>query len=121
LLRQELMIGERVEIYLVKPGKEDVPPGGFLADGAIVFMSGGTRAQRSARPGGNYPRYRLRAEKLVFTCVPRFPNTKHPWGPVAQLIERVVRNDEVSGLIPLRSTTSFSWTCTAGRRKTTAD
>jgi hypothetical protein len=80
LLRQELMIGERVEIYLVKPGKEDVPPGGFLADGAIVFMSGGTRAQRSARPGGNYPRYRLRAEKLVFTCVPRFPNTKHPWG-----------------------------------------
>jgi uncharacterized protein YacL len=35
------MIGERVEIYLVKPGKEDVPPGGFLADGARVFVSGG--------------------------------------------------------------------------------
>jgi len=28
-LRQELMIGERVEIYLVKPGKEAVPPGDF--------------------------------------------------------------------------------------------
>ena len=27
-----------------------------------------------------------------------------PWGPVAQLIERVVRNDEVVGLIPIRST-----------------
>jgi len=40
-LRQELMIGERVEIYLVKPGKEDVPPGRFLADGAIVLVSGG--------------------------------------------------------------------------------
>lgn len=26
------------------------------------------------------------------------------WGPVAQLIERVVRNDEVDGLIPFRST-----------------
>ena len=74
------MIGERVELDLVKPGKEDVPPGGFLADGAIVFVGGGARTQRSARPGGNYPRYRLRAEKLVFTCVARFPNTKHSWG-----------------------------------------
>jgi hypothetical protein len=27
-----------------------------------------------------------------------------PLGPVAQLIERVVRNDEVDGLIPFRST-----------------
>ena len=29
-----------------------------------------------------------------------------PRGPVAQLIERVVRNDEVVGLIPIRSTIS---------------
>ena len=33
-----------------------------------------------------------------------FPIPHVPLGPVAQLIERVVRNDEVSGLIPLRST-----------------
>ena len=56
--------------------------------------------------------------KLVFTCAPRFPNTKPSWGPVAQLIERVVRNDEVRGLIPLRSTISSPLPSTAGRRKT---
>ena len=33
-----------------------------------------------------------------------FPIPQPLFGPVAQLIERVVRNDEVSGLIPLRST-----------------
>ena len=33
-----------------------------------------------------------------------FPIPQLLFGPVAQLIERVVRNDEVSGLIPLRST-----------------
>ena len=43
------MIGERVELDLVKPGKEDVPPGGFLADGAIVFVSGGGRAYNGRR------------------------------------------------------------------------
>ena len=30
------------------------------------------------------------------------------YGPVAQLIERVVRNDEVVGLIPIRSTISVT-------------
>jgi len=29
------------------------------------------------------------------------------WGPVAQLIERFVRNEEVVGLIPIRSTNPF--------------
>ena len=74
------MIGERVELDLVKPGKEDVPPGGFLADGAIVFVSGG-----GARTSVGASRRKLSAlptagGKLVFTCVARFPNTKHSWG-----------------------------------------
>ena len=43
----------------------------------------------------------------MFTCVRRFPNTFRPVGPVAQLIERVVRNDEVVGLIPIWSTIQF--------------
>ena len=30
----------------------------------------------------------------------------HPYGPVAQLGERIVRNDEVAGSIPARSTMS---------------
>jgi uncharacterized protein YacL len=40
-LRQELMIGERVEVDLVKPGKEDTQAVGFLEDGAMVVVSGG--------------------------------------------------------------------------------
>ncbi len=40
-LRQELMIGERVELDLVKPGKEDTQAVGFLEDGAMVVVSGG--------------------------------------------------------------------------------
>ena len=43
--------------------------------------------------------------KILFTHAHRFLKTSLPIrGPVAQLIERVVRNDEVVGLIPIRST-----------------
>lgn len=40
-LRHEAMIGERVEVDLVKPGKEDTQAVGFLEDGAMVVVSGG--------------------------------------------------------------------------------
>jgi len=40
-LRQEVMIGECVEVDLVKPGKEDTQAVGFLEDGAMVVVSGG--------------------------------------------------------------------------------
>jgi uncharacterized protein YacL len=40
-LQPELMIGERLEIELVKPGKEDGQAIGYLADGSMVVVTGG--------------------------------------------------------------------------------
>lgn len=40
----------------------------------------------------------------VYLRAPIFQYLTFLWGPVAQLIERVVRNDEVVGLIPIWST-----------------
>jgi len=42
---------------------------------------------------------------MVFTCRAVFSEPFPSRGPVAQLIERIVRNDEVVGLIPIWSTT----------------
>jgi len=44
-----------------------------------------------------------------------FPIPHLPHGPVAQLIERVVRNDEVVGLIPIWSTIFQAGTSDSGR------
>ena len=41
---------------------------------------------------------------MMFTHNPALRRTTVSYGAVAQLIERVVRNDEVRGLIPLCST-----------------
>lgn len=40
-LRPELMIGERLEIDLVKPGKEEGQAVGFIEDGSMVVVNGG--------------------------------------------------------------------------------
>jgi uncharacterized protein YacL len=40
-LRPELMIGERIDVDLVKPGKEDTQAVGFIEDGSMVVVSGG--------------------------------------------------------------------------------
>ena len=51
-------------------------------------------------------------EKLVFTRPSDSAKPALPFGPVAQLIERVVRNDEVVGLIPIWSTSlrqAYGW------------
>lgn len=40
-LRPELMIGERLEVELVKPGKEDGQAVGFIEDGSMVVVHGG--------------------------------------------------------------------------------
>lgn len=40
-LRPELMIGERIELDLVKPGKEEGQAVGFMEDGAMVVVHGG--------------------------------------------------------------------------------
>ena len=40
-LRPELMIGERLDVDLVKPGKEEGQAVGFLEDGSMVVVSGG--------------------------------------------------------------------------------
>lgn len=48
---------------------------------------------------------------------PDFPITSPLYGPVAQLIERFVRNEEVVGLIPIRST---SLRCSETDAKTAA-
>ncbi|MBL9213792.1 MAG: PIN domain-containing protein [Opitutaceae bacterium] len=40
-LRPELMLGERLEVDLVKPGKEDGQAVGFLEDGSMVVVNGG--------------------------------------------------------------------------------
>lgn len=40
-LRPELMIGERLEVDLVKPGKEDTQAVGFIEDGSMVVVTGG--------------------------------------------------------------------------------
>ncbi len=40
-LRPELMIGERLEVDLVKPGKEDTQAVGFVEDGSMVVVTGG--------------------------------------------------------------------------------
>ena len=40
-LQPELMIGERLEIELVKPGKEEGQAIGYLADGSMVVVTGG--------------------------------------------------------------------------------
>jgi uncharacterized protein YacL len=40
-LQPELMIGERLEVELVKPGKEDGQAIGYLADGSMVVVTGG--------------------------------------------------------------------------------
>ncbi|MSU24474.1 MAG: twitching motility protein PilT [Opitutus sp.] len=39
-LRPELMIGERLDVDLVKPGKEDGQAVGFIEDGSMVVVSG---------------------------------------------------------------------------------
>ena len=40
-LRPELMLGERLEVDLVKPGKEEGQAIGFIEDGSMVVVSGG--------------------------------------------------------------------------------
>jgi uncharacterized protein YacL len=40
-LRPEMMIGERLEVDLVKPGKEDTQAVGFVEDGSMVVVTGG--------------------------------------------------------------------------------
>jgi uncharacterized protein YacL len=40
-LRQELTVGDRIEIDLVKPGKEEGQAVGFLEDGSMVVVSAG--------------------------------------------------------------------------------
>ena len=40
-LRPELMLGERLDVDLVKPGKEEGQAIGFIADGSMVVVSGG--------------------------------------------------------------------------------
>ncbi len=40
-LRPELMIGERLEVDLVKPGKEEGQAVGYIEDGSMVVVSGG--------------------------------------------------------------------------------
>lgn len=40
-LRPELMLGERLEVDLVKPGKEEGQAVGFIEDGSMVVVSGG--------------------------------------------------------------------------------
>jgi hypothetical protein len=45
---------------------------------------------------------------MMFTHNPALRRTTVSYGAVAQLIERVVRNDEVRGLIPLCSTKFLS-------------
>ena len=40
-LRPELMIGERIEVDLVKPGKEEGQAVGFVEDGSMVVVHGG--------------------------------------------------------------------------------
>ena len=43
-LRPELVVGETLEIELVKPGKEDGQAIGFLEDGAMVVVNHGRAA-----------------------------------------------------------------------------
>lgn len=40
-LRPELMLGERLEVDLVKPGKEEGQAVGFIEDGSMVVVNGG--------------------------------------------------------------------------------
>ncbi|WP_414664219.1 PIN/TRAM domain-containing protein [Horticoccus sp. 23ND18S-11] len=40
-LRTELMLGERLEVELVKPGKEEGQAVGFIEDGSMVVVNGG--------------------------------------------------------------------------------
>jgi uncharacterized protein YacL len=40
-LRPELMLGERLEVELVKPGKEEGQAVGYLEDGSMVVVNGG--------------------------------------------------------------------------------
>jgi uncharacterized protein YacL len=40
-LRPELMLGERLEVELVKPGREEGQAVGFLEDGSMVVVNGG--------------------------------------------------------------------------------
>jgi uncharacterized protein YacL len=40
-LRPELMLGERLEVDLVKPGKEEGQAVGYLEDGSMVVVNGG--------------------------------------------------------------------------------
>ena len=40
-LRPELMLGERLDVELVKPGKEDGQAVGFIEDGSMVVVHGG--------------------------------------------------------------------------------
>ena len=47
-LQPELMIGESLEIELVKPGKEEGQAIGYLADGSMVVVTGGPPAHRPA-------------------------------------------------------------------------
>ena len=53
---------------------------------------------------------RIARECVVAVCTFRVPN---PCGAIAQLGERIVRNDEVVGSIPT-SSTIFSITCSEG-------
>lgn len=40
-LRPEMMLGEQLEVDLVKPGKEDGQAIGFIEDGSMVVVNGG--------------------------------------------------------------------------------
>ena len=58
-----------------------------------------------AGSGDAFFRGRLAHPKIgVYLRTGFFQYLTFPYGPVAQLIERVVRNDEVVGLIPICST-----------------
>ncbi len=86
-------------------GRGSRGPGETLGKGA------GRQDIRAKLPPGFTPPALWEGESSKNRCLLAsgvFPKPPLPHGPVAQLIERFVRNEEVVGLIPIRSTRQLS-------------
>ena len=94
---------EIIEVGSLRLGLEDRPP---INGASLGFIRVLPRDSRQASAGRNPKRVRKNG---VYLRTAFFQYLTSLYGPVAQLIERVVRNDEVVGLIPIRSTIRRTW------------
>ena len=102
-LHQELMVGDRIEIDLVKLGKEEGQAVGFMEDGSMVVVGAGARPSRAPDLRRDHERPALgRREDDIRTIRgnPRPDDLVHFAGPFPPWTRRAGRRTAIGNQAP---------------------